>query len=214
MPADSKSDVAAGRPRHCDREAREDHLLNTAAALFIKNGYSGTSLDLIAREARVAVRTIYIKFGGKAGLLSALITRRRTRYTAHLGDLASDTRPLLMVMTDYGMRFLALVSAPESIALQRMVIIESHCNPELGHTAYRSGIVQTYALLSRFFERPDIRAQLRDNVDLRQVPALLISCVIGDPLHHVLFGSEQLTRSACEMALAGRLELFLRGVLR
>lgn len=129
------------------------------------------------------MRTIYIKFGSKAGLLSALITRRRTRYTAHLGDLASDTRPLLIVLTDFGMRFLELVSAPESIALQRMAIIESRCNPELGHTAYRSGFAQTYPLLSQFFERPDIRAQLRDRVNLQQVPALLISCVMGDPLH-------------------------------
>lgn len=213
MPTAPKSDVAAGRPRNCDLEAREDNLLSTAAALFIEKGYSGTSLELIAREARVAVRTIYIKFGGKTGLLSALITRGCARYAAHLGDLASDTRPLLIVMTDFGMRFLELVSAPESIMLQRMVISESHCNPELRHIPYRSGMAQTYALLSQFFERPDIRAQLRDDVDLQQLPALLISSVIGDPLHHFLFGSEQLTLSACKMALAARLELFLRGVL-
>lgn len=214
MPANSKSDVAAGRPRNCDLEARKDNLLSIAAALFIEKGYSGTSLELIAREARVAVRTIYIKFGGKTGLLSALITRGRARYKAHLGDLASDTRPLLIVMTDFGMRFLELVSAPESIAFQRIVITESRCNPELGHTAYRSGIAQTYALLSQFFERPDIRAQLRADVDLQQLPALLISCVIGDPFHHFLLMSKQLTPLACEAALASRLEIFLRGVLR
>lgn len=214
MPADFKSVVAAGRPRHCDLEAREENLLSTAAALFIEKGYSGTSLELIARKARVAVRTIYIKFGGKTGLLSALITRGLARYTSQLGDLASDTRPLLIVMTDFGMRFLELISAPESIVWQRIVITESRCNPELGHTAYRSGIAQTYALLSQFFDRPDIRAQLRDDVELQQLPTMLISCVIGDPLHHFLFGPEQLTLSACELALVGRLELFLRGVMR
>jgi TetR/AcrR family transcriptional repressor of mexJK operon len=131
----SRATAAAGRPRNADLETRMDKLLAAAATLFMERGYSGASLEMIAREARVAVRTIYIEFGGKSGLLSAVITRGRETYAAHLGDLASDTRPLMTVLTEFGMRFLELISAPASIALQRMVIAEAHRNPELGETA-------------------------------------------------------------------------------
>lgn len=206
--------VVSGRPRNADLEARSDSLLGTASALFIKQGYSGTSLEMIAREGRVAVRTIYIKFGGKAGLLAALLARRRERYAAHVRDLVSDTRPLTAVLTEFGMRLLDLIATQESIALQRMVISESPNNPELAETAYQSGIGQTYAVLAQFFERADIRAQLRHDVALKQLPSLLVSCVIGDPLHHFIFGPEQLCPAKREQALAGRIDLFIRGVLR
>lgn len=206
--------ATAGRPRNADLEARSNNLLGAASALFLKRGYSGTSLEMIAREARVAVRTIYIKFGGKAGLLAALLTRGREQYAAHVGNLASDTRPMATVLTEFGMRLLDLISTQESIALQRMVIAESPNNPELGETAYQSGIGQTYAVLAQFFERPDIRAQLRDDVALPQLPSLLVSCVMGDPLHHLIFGPENRCRSQREQALAGRIDLFMRGVLR
>ena len=63
---------AAGRPRAADKEARHLALLHTAKRLFLEKGYSKVSLEMIAREAHVAVRTIYVKFGGKAGLLSLI----------------------------------------------------------------------------------------------------------------------------------------------
>ena len=56
---------AAGRPKAADVEARTQELLQVAATLFLKNGYTKTSLESIARAAHVAVRTIYVKFGGK-----------------------------------------------------------------------------------------------------------------------------------------------------
>lgn len=214
MPNDFDSEIAAGRPRNRDLGAREENLLNTAAALFLERGYSGTSLGLIAREAHVAVRTIYVKFGGKSGLLRALISRGRAHYSAHLTDLLTDTGPLLAALTEFGMSFLALISRPESIALQRMVIAESPSNPELGETFYHAGIGQTYALLAKFFERPEIRAQLRENIDLQQLPALLISCVVGDPMHRFLFTSEPSTDAIIQKALAARLDIFVCGILR
>jgi hypothetical protein len=63
----------AGRPKASDVEARMQDLLDVAARLFLANGYTRTSLESIARAARVAVRTIYVKFGGKAGLLDAVL---------------------------------------------------------------------------------------------------------------------------------------------
>ena len=77
LPTTTESDAAlelsccgkpAGRPRAADMEARMENLLHTAGCLFLEKGYGKVSLEMIAREAHVAVRTIYVKFGGKAGL--------------------------------------------------------------------------------------------------------------------------------------------------
>jgi len=71
---------AAGRPRAADLEARMQNLVATAARLFSEKGYTKVSLEMIAREAHVAVRTIYVKFGGKTGLFNAVLTSGRARF--------------------------------------------------------------------------------------------------------------------------------------
>src|SRR5471032_3513159 len=101
---------AAGRPRAADKEARLQALLHTAASLFLEKGYSKVSLEMIAREAHVAVRTIYVKFGGKAGLLSAVITNGRAHFFAGMKDMEADPRPFRQVMDDFAVRFVELLS--------------------------------------------------------------------------------------------------------
>lgn len=47
-------------------------ILGAASRLFAERGYAGTSIEAIAREAGVAVQTIYSSVGGKRALLPAI----------------------------------------------------------------------------------------------------------------------------------------------
>ena len=87
----SSSVKCAGRPRSSDREARMHDLIHTAGQLFLKHGYRNVSLEMLAREAHVAVRTIYVKFGGKAGLLNAVLVANRERFF-NTHDMEQDQR--------------------------------------------------------------------------------------------------------------------------
>jgi AcrR family transcriptional regulator len=58
------------------RRARSTRaLLDAAGQLFAAHGFSGTTVEQIAREADVAVGTIYGNFGGKRGLYLAAVDR-------------------------------------------------------------------------------------------------------------------------------------------
>src|SRR4051812_25167327 len=78
---------SAGRPRARDLEARMQNLVATAGQLFLSKGYGNVSLEMIAREAHVAVRTIYVKFGGKAGLFNAVIVANRSRFFSDMSQI-------------------------------------------------------------------------------------------------------------------------------
>ena len=80
----------AGRPRSSEREARIHDLIHTAGQLFLKHGYRNVSLEMLAREAHVAVRTIYVKFGGKAGLLNAVLVANRDAVLRHRTTMETD----------------------------------------------------------------------------------------------------------------------------
>lgn len=67
--------ISKGRPPEHLVLARDERVLNTAAALFQRRGYHRVSIAAIAQAAEVAGRTIYARFGDKAGLLKALVER-------------------------------------------------------------------------------------------------------------------------------------------
>jgi TetR/AcrR family transcriptional repressor of mexJK operon len=208
---------SAGRPRAADLETRMQALLSTAAQLFLQNGYSGVSLEMIAREAHVAVRTIYVKFGGKAGLLNAIIAGGRLRHFASMGDMQTDRRSLAQILSDFGLRFLELVSTPAAIELQRMVIAEARTNPELAAAFHQAGPLQTRAMLTRFFARLDIAAQLRSDLAPEMLTSHLISCLLGDQSTRFLFVQEQtqeISQEERSRQVAQGLDLFLRATLR
>lgn len=210
LPTCTKS---AGRPKASEVEARTQELIDAAGMLFLKNGYTKVSLEAIARQARVAVRTIYVKFGGKAGLLKAVLASRRERLFDE-GAMDTDERPLRAVIDEFAGNFHALLYSPESMAMQRVVIAEAATNPELAEAFYEGGPRLTRAMLGRYFARPDIKAQLRDDVPLALLPTHLIGCISGDPIGRFLFPDAEPCAQEAQRLLAARLELFYHGVLK
>lgn len=54
------------------RETRR-RIVHAALRLFVEEGYVPTTMSAIAREASVAVQTLYLAFGSKAAILSATL---------------------------------------------------------------------------------------------------------------------------------------------
>lgn len=206
---------AAGRPRAADKEARLQSLLHTAAQLFLEKGYSKVSLEMIAREAHVAVRTIYVKFGGKVGLLNAVIAAGRARFFEGMHNMETDTRSLEAILGDFSLRFLELVSMPSFVNLHRMVVAEAKTSPELAQTFFQAGPQQTREELSRFFARPDIRAQLRSDIPHEMLAIHLLNCLLGDNMVRMLFPADhQPTEDELRARVTQGLDLFFRGVAK
>jgi AcrR family transcriptional regulator len=70
---------AVKRPRRYDSsrrraqaEATQQEILEAAKRLIDRQGYAATSMAEIAAEAGVALKTVYVAFGTKAGVLRAL----------------------------------------------------------------------------------------------------------------------------------------------
>jgi AcrR family transcriptional regulator len=56
--------------------ATRREILDAAERLFVRDGYAATTVAAIAAEARVALKTVYVSFESKAGLLRALWNAR------------------------------------------------------------------------------------------------------------------------------------------
>jgi TetR/AcrR family transcriptional repressor of mexJK operon len=214
LPNDSADSAgkAAGRPKAADVEARMQELLQTAGTLFLTNGYTKTSLESIARAAHVAVRTIYVKFGGKAGLLHAVMAAKRDRFFSRQ-PMQTDTRPLKEIVDDFARQMYELITSEEAIEMQRVVMAEAPTSPELAEAFWNGGPRQTREMLERFFSRPDIQAQMRPDVPVDLLPGHLMACIGGDQVSRFVCGKPERSREEALRELDRRLELFYRSVL-
>lgn len=207
----SECPARRGRPRSDDLEQRAQHLLETAGALFVQQGYANVSLEAIARDAHVAVRTIYVKFGGKAGLFNAVVARERERFLDGVADLETDRRPVEEVLAGFGERFLQLMLSPHVVRVQRNVIGEVDMNPELGRTFFEAGPAQTRGILMRYFARPDVRARFRASLTEEQLAIHLSNCLLGDQVSRLLFPAQPVPAEEIRERAAQGVALFFAG---
>ncbi|RZN31605.1 MAG: TetR/AcrR family transcriptional regulator [Methanosarcinales archaeon] len=72
-----------------DSETRRSELIDTAEELFLENGYEGTAVSEIVRNAGVAQGTFYHYFKSKNEVLSAITDRWTEEMRAGIEDIAS-----------------------------------------------------------------------------------------------------------------------------
>ena len=95
-------------------ENRRQAILEAAATLFLKHGLRGTSMEAIAREARIAKATLYAYFDDKDAvfgvLVETLIARWRHDFLAALtgdGDVVQRVSAALVAKHKGAMQLLA-----------------------------------------------------------------------------------------------------------
>jgi AcrR family transcriptional regulator len=81
MTMEQKSPAVNSRRRYDSSGRRErarqvrDEITDTARELFLSRGYAATTVSAIAEASHVSVETIYKSFGGKPGLVQAIIDK-------------------------------------------------------------------------------------------------------------------------------------------
>jgi len=118
--------------------------------LFGEYGYGGLSLETIAREAQVSLRTIYSQFGGKAGLFSAAIRRYSDFFVAALPVDRVNTATLDAILVEFAREYLYRLTRPELISLRSQFMAEAHRFPELAQEFYSQGPERTLKHLAQF----------------------------------------------------------------
>jgi AcrR family transcriptional regulator len=84
----------------------EERIIAAATELFLADGYVATTLEAVARRARVGARTVYVRFGTKAALFKRVV------------DVAivGDTQPIDVLGRDWMQAALTAPTAAERIA--------------------------------------------------------------------------------------------------
>ena len=130
-----------GRPTAAAAARLADAIVNAATIAFLRDGYAATSIEAVARQARVGKRTLYARFPDKEALFRAVLERLMARWLATpdvplSGPAPGQIEPVLVQLAEL---MLAVALQPEALALHRLLMAESGRIPNIPVMLHNAG---------------------------------------------------------------------------
>lgn len=139
------------------RSARKHQaIMEAATAVFMANGYAGTSMDDIARLAAVSKQTVYKHFADKEKLFAEIVLATTDRIEAMIdlvADVPADADSLEENLLRLARHFLITLTQPQVLQLRRLIIANADTFPDLGAAWYEQGFGRVLATLAESFHR-------------------------------------------------------------
>lgn len=120
-----------GRPPQADVSQHRENFLGHALSVFLDKGYAGSSIEGIARQAKVSKNTIYLQFQTKENLFLQAVRSGLTK--AHTGlDISFDeTVPFETALLAIIERIQLLTADNNLRSLTRLQIAEAQRFPDI-----------------------------------------------------------------------------------
>jgi TetR/AcrR family transcriptional regulator, mexJK operon transcriptional repressor len=148
------SDAAFARTPLSKRgAARRDAFLAAAREVFVKKGFAEATLDDVIALSGGSRQTLYALFGGKQGLFEAIISDNCETFFQGLTPEKLATLATDEVLKEVGTRYLAIVTSPSCLSLNRLVIAEQPRIPQFAQRFWKLGPGRSRTFLAEFFDR-------------------------------------------------------------
>ncbi len=190
--------TSGGRPSKAEAARLGERILSVATRLFLAQGYSSTSIEEVARRARVSKRTFYHRFADKSDLFRAVVRRIIARVRPPEGvELfqGSNAREMLEHVARLMLRG---ALSPQTLALHRMIIGESGRFPKLAAAVNDEGAAdQAVRLIAGLLDQ-EVRAGRLMIEDTTFVAEQFMHMVIAIPQRRAIGLGAPMTAHALE----------------
>ncbi len=137
-------------------EAKTAAILQGAMKEFLKNGYAATSMDKVARSAKVSKATVYSHFGDKESLFNAVmqdLVKDKFQQEMTLEQPQSLEQDPQVVLSAMATRILENAKRDRSfLDFMRIIIGESGRFPELAKAYVNSVAKPAIEILTKYFK--------------------------------------------------------------
>ena len=106
-------------------------LVKAAREAFLLSGYGESSVNRIAQQAGVSIKTLYRHFGSKDELFGAVIAGLCVYPADRSVELPWSEQPPKVALVTMGLEYLDLILAPDELALYRVIIRDNARFPQL-----------------------------------------------------------------------------------
>lgn len=192
---------------------RREAILEAARNIFLRESYTGASMESVAQEAGVSKQTIYNHFANKDELFRALVLDICSQFGATLGDLSLYVeQPPEQVLTLFGDAVLKKMSCKDIMRLHRLLQLEGRNHPSLAETFYKLGPDSIARWLKDYLEA-QVESGEMQIVDTRIAAEQFVTMLMGHlRLRHLLGFTAAPDKQQRASYVASAVTIFLNGV--
>jgi TetR/AcrR family transcriptional regulator, mexJK operon transcriptional repressor len=184
-------------------------LLDSAQALFLAHGYGATTVAQIAARSGATKRTIYAKFGDKAGLFAAMTKRLLDRHRGWINDELPGVTVQERLL-NFCTRLRTQMSEPDMLALHQVIVAETHRFPELARLVNRLETKGVHRRLARLIADETAKGSVRiENAEL--AAELLVGMILHAATRDNMLSRRSPARALADPRVGTAVSLFLNG---
>ncbi|MDO5657947.1 MAG: TetR/AcrR family transcriptional regulator [Paracoccus sp. (in: a-proteobacteria)] len=182
-------------------------VLDGARRVFMRDGFEGASVDMIAREAGVSKATLYSYFPDKRLMFKEVFRDELMRERADATALVPVEMPMVQAMPLIARLLVSHLLSDFGLRTYRLCMAEAERFPSLSREFYERGIADlTRAIagyLEIYLERGELRADVKDVSLAAYTFVHLVATRIQD--HALFLGrdsvDDEMTQQSCDNAV-------------
>lgn len=192
-------------------EVRRLTFVIAAGKLFMDHGFAAVTMESIAVEAASSKVTLYNYFSSKEALFEAYVVEAGRGLVERLLDAPVCSQALPDILHRLGMSYLELVTKPDIVALNRLIIGEAGRFPELAHLFYVEGPKKTLSCISEVMEGLMEKGLIR-RIETRRVSLHFKALCEAGTVERILWGVDPLPAETAvlEAAVTAGVQAFMR----
>lgn len=136
-----------------------DAVLKAACRLFLKNGYTRTSMDAVAVAAGVSKQTVYSYFTNKDILFCQMIEAECERHAPPESMLESPSLRPEDALFRIGRGYQETILSHRGLAINRLVTAEAERHPRIAKLFFESGPLKMRRMLIKYLDQPMAREE-------------------------------------------------------
>ncbi|MCC9623896.1 TetR/AcrR family transcriptional regulator [Thalassospira sp. MA62] len=133
--------------------ARRRAMMDAAWGLLLEKGFSGVTLNDVISRSGGSRTTLYEAFGGKDGLLAAVMTERCMEFSEELHISLESDLPPRDALTDFATKFAQKILTEEAVRFTRILFSEGHHFMPLVNQFMKVGPESMRVRLARYLKR-------------------------------------------------------------
>ena len=186
---DADIPISRGRGRPPLRSDDDTRRLIAEAAMreFLARGYAGTSMDDVARSAKVSKKTLYRLIPAKADLFKGSVTNRIADFLRE-AEAKIGAADVADALERYLVELGSLAFSPNTIGVFRLAIAETERFPELAASFYADAVLVGEGVLARFLQRQRALGILKID-DPVAAASMLRGMMVMEPQRAVMLGA-------------------------
>ncbi|PHM71176.1 TetR/AcrR family transcriptional regulator [Xenorhabdus kozodoii] len=175
-----------GRPAIPEQEIRQK-IHDVTFLLLINQGYNKTTMDVVAKKASIAKKTLYRFVKNREDLLEQIVMRWEERFFPILEGKANNYQQLVELLTLYLAEMAEKSLSTEAVGLFKLLQSDFPYREALLVKYQQGGIERGKNRLANWLEHQYQQGLLK-KMDFHIISELVISMVIAEPLRQMALG--------------------------